>query len=120
MFLMKLCCDEESAAKSQKVQNYCDQKNGRGQNVGIVAETCLQGVFPHISPSSLSPFISLPEHTQTNIDKDTEKLTHTDVFGNIQINHSTTFSNTISELHPTRAAARNNAKYCLLTGQEQA
>ena len=35
-------------------------KNGRGQNVGIVAETCLQGVFPHISPSSLSPFISLP------------------------------------------------------------
>ena len=82
------------------------------------------GSFPsHIPLLTVSFYITSVTHTQTNIDTHTEKITHTDVFGNIQIYHSTTFSNTISkwsELNPTRTAARNNTKDCLLTGQEQA
>ena len=82
------------------------------------------GSFPsHIPLLTVSFYITSVTHTQTNIDTHTEKITHTDVFGNQQIYHSTTFSNTISEwseLNPTRTAARNNTKDCLLTGQEQA
>ena len=82
------------------------------------------GSFPsHIPLLTVSFYITSVTHTQTNIDTHTEKITHTDVFGNQQIYHSTTFSNTISEwseLNPTRTAARNNTKDCLPTGQEQA